>query len=369
MQSQEWLDTVAISLIEGVGPVNARHLISYLGSPGAVLNAKPEKLQKVPGIGEKIAQLIKSNDFRKSAEVIIKNCEKQKVEIKTYLDPSYPTRLKPYMDAPLVLYCKGKCPLDANRIVALVGTRKATEYGKAITEKIVRDLVPLHPLIVSGLAFGIDIAAHRASIQQGMATVGVLAGGTDKIYPSEHRQTALHMQEQGGLLSEYPPGTIPVAGQFPARNRIIAALSDTVIVVEAAQKGGALITARYANQYSKEVYAVPAEVDKKFSEGCLHLIRNNEARIFTSVEDLTTDMSWSITSNQKSPKQKVREAVLQLEGDQKMVYHLLLDHEALHIDQLSILSKIELSKLASVLLSMEFNQLIKSLPGKKYTLI
>jgi DNA processing protein len=366
--SQELLDTLAISLAEGIGPVTTKQLISYLGSPTAVLQASPAKLLKVPGIGDKTIALLNAEDYRKKALSVLDACRKKGIGMCSYLDPQYPARLKAHMDAPLILYTRGTLPLNHPRTIGIVGTRNASAYGRESTIQLVEALQSTGVLVVSGLAYGIDITAHRAALQVGAPTIAVLAGGLDRVYPSEHKATAVSMLESGGWISEYPPGTLHKAGQFPARNRIIALLSDAVIVVEAAIKGGALITARFANNYNKQVFAIPGEWGKTYSEGCLHLIKNHEAAICISAQQVIEEMGWQ-DSNTSKKKRTSSISLDSLLPEEQVVFTLLNEHKELHIDNLCMLSQLDLSKLASVLLNMEFNRLVKSHPGKKYSLL
>ncbi len=364
--SQELLDVLSLSLIEGIGPVTAKTLISYLGSPGAVLKANKGKLLKVPGVGESIAQLIIGSSAFEKADLVLKQCAAKGIQLHSYLDEQYPSRLKSIMEAPMLFYAKGNIPWEAEKTVGVVGTRSATEYGKSVTEQIVAELAVHEAQIISGLAYGIDIAAHKSALQHGLSTIGVSAAGPDRVYPSVHTSIARQMEENGGMISEYPPGTKPMPAQFPARNRIIAALSDVLIVVEAAEKGGALITARFANDFNKEVYAVPGDLGKTYSSGCLQLISNHEARVFTTVTELASNMGW--LTDKKSQQKHKKTKPNDLDPEQQAVYELLEKHGTVLIDQLGFLSRIEMSRLASILLHLEFNGWVKSLPGKKYTL-
>src|SRR5690606_16227964 len=209
-----------------------------------------------------------------------------------YTDKNYPTRLKQINDAPSLLYVKGNVDFENQKMVAIVGTRKATEYGKRCVEDLVAELVPHRATIVSGLAYGIDIHAHKQAVKNDLPTFGVMGSGMDIIYPSAHKETAKKMFANGGLITEHPFGTKPDAHNFPARNRIVAALSDAVIIVEAAAKGGALITADIANSYNKDVFAMPGNLRQSHSAGCNNLIKSNRAHLLTSVKDLEYIMNW-----------------------------------------------------------------------------
>lgn len=358
---------VALSLLPGIGSILAKQLVSYVGSVEGVFSESKAKLAKIPGIGPKTADLITSSDLIDKAESEIKRCEKQNVSIHFYTDDSYPYKLKQAVDCPLILYSKGNQGANFRRGLAIVGTRNATEYGKSITEQLVEGLKPYSCAVVSGLAYGIDIKAHKTAVERGIATFAVLGSGVDVIYPAVHKDTAINLQQNGALLSEYPLGTKPEAYHFPARNRIIAGMSDAVVVIEAAAKGGALITADIANSYNRDVFALPGNLDHQYSVGCNRLIQQQKAMIFTSVEDLVKELNWDVMSETELQEQQV--ALDSFSREEKLIVGLLTEErKGLQIDQLAWKSQLTVNQLASVLLSLEFNGVIKSLPGKKYQL-
>jgi DNA processing protein len=358
---------VALGLTSGVGSALTRQLISYCGSPTQVFKSAKGKLLKIPGIGPKTAEALLNKENILEAEKEVELAQKLGVQLLFYTDEHYPGRLKTIEDAPTLIYYKGNANLNANKIIGIVGTRKATSYGKNVTDEIVADLSAFHSvLVVSGLAYGIDVAAHKAALKHGVPTLGIMASGVDIIYPSSHTSTATQMLENGGLLTEYRLGTKPDAPFFPARNRIIAGISDALIVVEAAVTGGALITAEIANSYNKDIFAVPGNIGSTYSEGCNHLIRNHKANIFTGVKDLEYFMNWEENATQK--KQSITANYDQLEGEEKQIILQLQQNKEMLIDELSWKSQIPVGKLASVLLSLELQGLIKVLPGKKFML-
>ncbi|HVD97782.1 MAG TPA: DNA-processing protein DprA [Cytophagaceae bacterium] len=358
---------VAIGLIPGIGCHNTKQLISYCGSAEKIFRTPKGKLQKIPGIGEVLADSIVRQDVLFKAEQEILWATKKGIEILFYTHPNFPERLRHFSDAPALLFFNGNANLNAPKTVGIVGTRQATNYGKEVTEAIIHDLKTYEPIIISGLAYGIDIHAHRTALAEKLSTVAVMASGADIIYPAVHKETAQKMLEQGGLLTEYRPGTKPDPAFFPARNRIVAGLCDVIIVVEAAQKGGALITAEIANSYNREVFAVPGNIGNKYNEGCNMLIKSHKAHIYTSVKDLEYILNWDIQKTEKPlSKNKTYET---LTKEEQSIAHLLLQKESLGIDELSWTTNIPIGKLSSLLLSMEFQGLIKTLPGKKYKLI
>lgn len=363
--SDEKLYQLALTLVPKVGPRNSRLLISHFGSASDIFSAPRGKLKKVNGIGEKIADQIANPQYLKDAEQVLKKASDAGVETVFFTDEHYPHQLKQIYDAPLVLFKKGKGKLTGRRTLAIVGTRSATDYGKETTRQIVKALKPYDPVIISGLAYGIDIEAHRAALDTGLSTFAVMASGPDIIYPSAHRVASEKMQEEGGLLTEYPPGTKPEAAHFPARNRIIAGLSEAVVVVEAAVKGGALITADIAHSYDRDVLAVPGNLGQSFSEGCNRLIEQQKAHIFTDADNLARLLNWHVEGvpNQLQKKSKPDS----LSNEESKIWDALHAHPAgLHFDLLSWNTQIPIHQLASVLLSMEFEGYVKALPGKLY---
>ena len=359
---------VALSLTSGVGDVITRHLISYCGSAQAVFKSPRGKLLKIPGIGPKTADSLLGRSALLQAEEQCRLAEQRGVRLLFYTDPDYPKRLKGIADAPVLLYCQGNADLNAAKSVGIVGTRKATPYGKEITEALVADLKRYASvMVVSGLAYGIDITAHRAALKNGVPTLGVMASGIDIVYPASHKNTAHQMQELGGLVTEYPFGTKPDAPHFPSRNRIIAALSDVVIVVEAAQKGGALITADIANSYNRDVMAVPGNLGQSHSEGCNFLIKDHKAHIYTGIGSLEALMNWQ-EGDPAAGKPQPDWPDASLTEEEKQVVVLLRHQKEMLLDDLSWQSQIALGKLASLLLTLELRGVVKALPGKRFTL-
>ncbi len=360
------LHEVAIGLIPGVGCQTTKQLISYCGSAKNVFTTPKGKLLRIPGIGEVVADAIVKQNVLQKAESEIQWAEKNNVTILFYTHLNYPDRLRHFSDSPPLLFLEGNANLNVPKTIGIVGTRQATSYGKDITDKIIDELKFYHPTIISGLAYGIDIHAHKAALSANLPTIGVMASGVNIIYPSVHRDTAQKMKENGGLLTEYRPSIKPDPSFFPARNRIVAGLCDAIIVIEAAFGGGALITAEIANSYSREVFAVPGNLGSKYNEGCNHLIKTHKAHIYTSVKDLEYILNWDIKKKEHVvPRHKISDT---LEGEERTIAEMLVDKESMPMDELSWKTNIPINKLSSVLLTMEFNGLITALPGKKFKL-
>lgn len=362
---QERLSFLSLHFTPGIGDFLVKQLVSYCGSAEQVFKTAKGKLLKIPGVGEVSAEAIKNGNSFQKAEREFKKAEKEETEIIFFIDKAYPQRLKLIEDAPSILYYKGNQSLNPIKSVGIVGTRQATEYGKELVDKICRDLAPHQPLIVSGLAYGIDIQAHKYALQYGLPTIGIMGSGMDVIYPAAHKDTARKMISQGGLLTENHFGTKPDAHNFPARNRIIAGLCDALIVVEAAEKGGALITADIANSYNKDVFAIPGNIGSQYSEGCNKLIKTNRANLFNSVKDLEYIMNWSSDAPTSLPALNLSS----FEPDEQTVIQILKAKKTpMMVDELSIRSSLNPSKLASILLTLEFKNIVKSLPGKLFAL-
>jgi DNA processing protein len=361
---------IALNNVDGVGGVFFRQLISYCGSAENVFKAKTDKLLKIPGVGRTVVEGLKKENLISNAEKIWHESEKQQVRLFFSTDKDYPTRLKSLYDAPSILYYKGNADLDHFRSVGIVGTRQATDYGKKTTQELVEGLKPYNALIVSGLAYGIDIEAHKAALENGLPTIAVLASGLDIIYPSQHEKYIEQILENGGIISENPLGMQPIRNLFIARNRIIAGLSDASIIIESAAKGGSLVTAEYANNYHREVFAVPGTLANKYSEGCNKLIKQNKANIYTKPSDIIEALNWDAeTTDNQHIKSKEAELDLSLftNEESQVIAHLRQNGE-MQIDELSWQTQISINKLASLLLNLEFQGIIKAKPGKKFGL-
>jgi DNA processing protein len=361
---QNRLALLALHFIPGIGDYLVRQLVTYSGSAEKVFQTPKGKLLRIPGVGEVTADAIKNGKSFAAAENEFKQAEKANVQLIFFNDNNYPSRLKQVNDAPSLIYTKGNIDFENPKTVGIVGTRKATQYGRERVEELVRDLIPHNALIVSGLAYGIDIHAHKQAVKNNLATIGVMGSGMDNIYPASHKEIAKQMMENGGLVTEHRFGTKPDAHNFPARNRIVAALSDAVIIVEAAIKGGALITAEIANSYNKDVFAFPGNIGQSHSEGCNNLIKSNRAHLITGLKDLEYITGWTLG---QAPPKKEMVALESFEPMEQIVLKTLLENnKQLMIDELSWKSNVPIGQLASVLLSLEFKGVVASLPGKIY---
>lgn len=358
---------IGLPLIRGIGCTLARHLLQYFENPEAIFTEKKQSLEKVPGIGEYTAsRIIESRkEALETAEKELLFIEKNKIRLYTLLDEDYPGRLRECIDAPVAFYYKGNADLNASRIISIVGTRHASEYGRELTASLIKDLAALFPdiLIVSGLAYGIDICAHRNALKNKLPTVGVLAHGLDRIYPAVHRNTAAEMLANGGLLTDFISNTNPDRENFLQRNRLIAGLADATIVVESAEKGGALVTANIACSYSRDVYAFPGRVNDERSIGCNRLIQNNKAGLITSAHDLIMALCWDTDIEKKQTEQKT---LLFNEQPVHPVLAFLTELGESHINDIAITMNIPVHQLATILFELEMAGLVKVLPGGMY---
>lgn len=357
----ERLYQIALTLSDSVGAVTAHKLCTHFGSAKAAYTAPKRALLGIEGISIKTANALGKKAPLIRAERELEFIEKHKIQVFYRGDPTYPRRLNRCDDAPLLLYYKGNADLNADKMISIVGTRNATNYGRSVCKDLIGQLAGHSPVIISGMAYGIDSYAHQNALDNGLFTVGVLGHGLDRIYPQSHRRLAEKMLENGGLLTEFTSQTEPERHNFPMRNRIIAGLADLVLVVEAPKKGGALITASMAHDYDRDVFAVPGSVYQEFSEGCNHLIKTLKASPVTSATDIAYLMNWSEPTG--SP---ILRHTAPLTEEEKYIYRFLLEAGAKSSAVISEKSGLDMSRLSLILLQMELKGLLTKLPGNIY---
>lgn len=363
--SDQLLHLIALTLVPQIGPVQARLLLQQF-QPEEIFRTKRHQLLQIEGIGPERAQaILRFRDFER-AEKEIKFLEKQKIRALAINDPDYPKRLLHCYDPPVLLYYRGQANLNASRMLAVIGTRQPSEYGRGWTERILEELKDDSVTIVSGLAAGIDAIAHRAALRNKLSTIGVLAHGLDRVYPYHHRKLAQEMEQEGGLLTEFVHGTEPDRYHFPARNRLVAGMTDATLVIESGEKGGSLITASLANQYNRDVFSLPGRIADDKSMGCLKLIRQHQSEIFLSTTDLLDRLGWN-----DSPFEKKITPTLfpELSKEEKKIVDHLQTGNCLHQDQIGWELNIPTSQLSSSLLQLEMKGVVLSLPGKQYRLL
>ena len=363
MQSQ-LLYQIALTLVPEIGHISAKKLIQHLGSAEAVFQTKNKELLLIPGIGMRIINSLKKADVLLQAEKEISFIEKNNITALYFQDKEYPNRLKHCADGPILLYFKGKANFNNPKVISIVGTRSPSEHGKQICQNLVKALAPTNALIVSGLAYGIDVCSHKAALDHGLQTVGVLGHGLDRLYPAQNKKVAEQMLSMGGLLTEFLPNTQPDRQNFPMRNRIVAGMSDATIVVESKASGGSLITAKLAFDYNRDVMAFPGRPSDVLSRGCNNLIKNNIASLINTGDDVLRLLNWEVNKNDKQDVQK--SLFIDFTDDEQKIIEVIMDSNDHSIDEISLTSKISISKTAALLLSLEFKGAVKSLPGKRY---
>ena len=360
----ELLYEIALTLIPGIGDVNGKKLIAYCGGAEAVFREKKKNLLSISGIGEKSVESIVSQNVLLRAEKELAFVERNGIRVLYYLNPDYPKRLQHCYDSPIIIYCKGVTDLNVEKIVGIVGTRNITDYGKMLTEKVVEQLRDDNVLVVSGLAYGVDTYAHNAALKNDLDTAAVLAHGFQTIYPPVNKTLARKIIDNGGcLLTENISGTEPDRENFPKRNRIVAGMIDCLIVVESASKGGALITAEIANAYDREVFAFPGKIGDIYSEGCNKIIKENKANILTDVDDLRAIMRWN---EDKRVTAKQMRMFRDFSEDEQKVMDVFGNDNVICLDKIITETMLSPAKIASILLSLEFDGVLTALPGKRY---
>jgi DNA processing protein len=364
LKSQHLEQKIALTMLNGIGRKKAAVLVSKMGGIEAVFGTSLKTIQHETGFR---MDLLKTMNRKLALEEAKKQCEfivKHNIQTHFFTDTNYPRRLRQCADAPLLLYSKGKFDPNPSRTIAVVGTRSASDYGKSLCEELIDHFIGTNIQVVSGMAYGIDIIAHQACVRKGIETIGVLGHGLDRVYPALHRKTADQMLENGGMLTEFLPGTRPDRENFPMRNRIVAGMSDATIVVESKASGGSLITADMALDYNRDVFAFPGNVGQSTSEGCNFLIRSNKAQLITCGADLMKEMSWETNKAGKEQQQRIN--LEELSSDEKEIVEFLED-TAQHIDVISVKLKRPVSQISVTLLMLEIKGIIKSNAGNKYS--
>jgi DNA processing protein len=357
---------LALSMIQAVGSVTARKLISYCGSAENVFREGREKLQRIPGIGEILSSRTSDSGLLERAEKELEFCRRHSINLLGYTSKDYPARLKHCHDAPLILFYRGENVFNRRKILAMVGTRRATEYGIERCQAVVRDLAEGHPdaVIVSGLAYGIDYHSHMAALKNNLKTIAVLGHGLHTIYPAQHKNLAFKIIENGCICSDFASDMQPEPNNFIKRNRIIAGLADAVLIVESGMKGGALITADIAASYNRDVFAVPGRAGDEFSAGCNVLIKTNKASLVEDCRDIEYFLGWDRSMQPGKARQRLLFA--ELSREEEMIVEELRKHEKISLDELSYKLGWPVSKLSALSLNLEFEGILSILPGNYY---
>lgn len=368
---EEQIYSIALTMIPGVGHIGAKRLVEGMGSATDVFRLRNELTLRIPEVSERVANALNNPQAIARAEQELEFVQKNRLRCLTFYDEAYPSRLRECEDAPIVLFFKGNADLNALRIINMVGTRHSTDYGTQLCATFLRDLKALCPdvLVVSGLAYGIDIHAHRSALDNDLLTVGVLAHGLDRIYPSVHRKTAVDMLEKGGLLTEFPIGTNPDKYNFVSRNRIVAGMCDATIVVESASKGGSLITAELAEGYHRDCFAFPGRSTDECSKGCNQLIRDNKASLLLSAEDFVQTMGWCSESFAHKAAGIQRDLFPDLSEEERQIVDILAERGNLQINSLIVETDIPVHKISALLFELEMKGVVRVLAGGMYHLL
>ena len=366
MNENELFYLLALQKVEGVGDIVAKKLLSHCGNAESVFKTKSSQLSSIDGIGSVLLSKLKNKTIFERAEAELKFIKNNEINIAFFQDDNYPSRLKHCIDGPLLLFSSGNIDFSTRKIISVVGTRQITSSGTEFCKKLISDLAPLNPIIVSGFAYGVDIVAHQAAIENNLQTIGVVAHGLDQIYPSVHKKHVAKMEKNGGFMTEFWSGTSPEKENFVKRNRIVAGMSEATIVIESADKGGSLITANLANDYNRDVFAVPGRTSDKFSQGCNNLIKTQKANLLTSAADIVYILNWDLEEKSK-PVQK--QLFVTLENDEQKIYDYLLKSGKEILDIIALECDFPIYKISGILLNMELKGVIRPLPGKLFEAI
>ena len=364
MENDELFYYLALQSIVGIGPIKAKKLLNYFGGARELFQANKNDIKRINGLGIHILKQMNDAAIFAKAEKEMRFIEANSIVALTQNHKSYPAKLKHCPDAPLILFSKGNFDINNKKIISIVGTRMMTPYGSQFLKEFIKEIKMFDPIIVSGLAYGIDICAHKESLQNGICTIGVLAHGLDRIYPKSHSRIADKMLEKGGLFTEFWSGGSPVKENFVKRNRIIAGLSEATLVVESARKGGSLITSELASSYYRDVFAVPGRTTDPYSQGCNMLIKSNKAAMITCVKDLEYILGWTSKPLEKTEVQK--QLFIETSDDEKRVYEYLQSSEKPLLDQIALETEFSVQKSLMILLQLELKGMVISHPGKIY---
>lgn len=367
MNPEELLNILALLKIDGVGDIVAKKLINHCGSAENVFHAKANQLKSIDNVGDSLIKNLKDKTVFDKAEQELKFIEQEKINVLYYQNEDYPERLKHCIDGPVLLFASGNLNLENRKMISIVGTREITSYGIHFCKKLIEDLAVFNPIIVSGFAYGVDIVAHQAAMENNLQTIGVLAHGLNQIYPKTHKKYIAKMEENGGFLTEFWSSSNPEKENFVKRNRIVAGMSEATIVIESAEKGGSLITATMANDYNRDVFAVPGRISDKFSQGCNNLIKTQNANLMTSAVDLVYILNWELETKKPKPIQK--QLFVVLDNDEQKVYDYLQKNGKQLLDIIALECDFQIFRISTLLLNMELKGVVRPLPGKLFEAI
>ncbi|MTH17885.1 DNA-processing protein DprA [Flavobacterium sp. LC2016-01] len=366
MSDQELFYLLALLKVDGVGDIMAKKLLAHCGNAEAVFKAKSVQIAGIDGIGSVLLKNLKDKTVFEKANQELEFIKSDGINVSYFQDINYPDRLKHCIDSPVLIFTSGNIDLKNKKLISIVGTRQVTSYGIDFCKKLIEDLVPLDPVIVSGFAYGVDIVAHQLAMENGLQTIGVLAHGLNQIYPKTHKKYIAKMEENGGFITEFWSSSNPDKEKFVRRNRIVAGMTEATIVIESADKGGSLITANLANDYNREVFAVPGRVTDRYSQGCNDLIKTQKANVLTGAADLIYVLNWDL---EKKPKTIQKQLFIDLEPDEQKIYDFLQKNGKELLDSIALECNFPIFKISGMLLNMELKGVIRPLPGKMFEAI
>ncbi len=367
MTQSELYHTLALLQVEGVGDVTAKKLIQHCGNATEVFASKKSHLQKIDGIGSVVIKNLQDKSVFAKAEAELQFIAQENIFTTYFQEEDYPERLKNCYDSPILLFQAGNINLQNKRIISIVGTRQITTYGIEFTKKLIEEIAPLNPIIVSGFAYGVDIYAHQMAMECGLQTIGVLAHGLNQIYPKVHKKHMAKMEQNGGFLTEFWSSSNPDKENFIKRNRIVAGISEATIVIESAEKGGSLVTANLANDYNRDVFAVPGRTTDKYSQGCNNLIKTQRANLLTSAADLVYILNWEL--QRESQKVVQKQLFVTLTHEEQIIYDYLQKTGKEMMDIIALECDFPIYRISSILLNMELKGVIRPLPGKMFEVV
>jgi len=366
MSDQELFYLLALLKVDGIGDIMAKKLLTHFGNPEAIFKVKSNQISGIDGVGSVLLRNLKDKTVFEKANKELEFIKSNAINVSFFQDESYPDRLKHCIDSPVLIFTSGNINLKNKKLISIVGTRQITSYGVEFCKKFIEDLAPLDPVIVSGFAYGVDIVAHQLAMDNNLQTIGVLAHGLNQIYPKTHKKYIARMEEYGGFITEFWSSSNPDKEKFVRRNRIVAGMTEATIVIESADKGGSLITANLANDYNRDVFAVPGRVTDKYSQGCNDLIKTQKANVLTSAADLVYVLNWDIEKKSK-PVQK--QLFVELELEEQKIYDFLLKNGKELLDVIALQCDFPIYKISGMLLNMELKGVIRPLPGKLFEAI
>lgn len=366
MSDQELFYLLALLKVDGIGDIMAKKLLTHFGNPEAIFKVKSNQISGIDGVGSVLLRNLKDKTVFEKANKELEFIKSNAINVSFFQDEQYPDRLKHCIDSPVLIFTSGNINLKNKKLISIVGTRQITSYGMEFCKKFIEDLAPLDPVIVSGFAYGVDIVAHQLAMDNNLQTIGVLAHGLNQIYPKTHKKYIARMEENGGFITEFWSSSNPDKEKFVRRNRIVAGMTEATIVIESADRGGSLITANLANDYNRDVFAVPGRVTDKYSQGCNDLIKTQKANVLTSAADLVYVLNWDIETKAKSIQKQL---FVSLELDEQKIYDFLLKNGKELLDVIALQCDFPIYKISGMLLNMELKGVIRPLPGKLFEAI